>query len=262
MSCQPEQVTAWVDGQLEPTLRADLESHLALCPICAEQAAAERRLRETLRALPALEPPPHLEGRVRDSLRKARPRPWRVLLPLAAVLLLGLGWIRGNAFLVSWELSLDHKHCFSMKRLPAQVWGQDPQQVRAWFTSQGVDLPLIPESANGLVLVGGRFCPLVDRKVAHLYYGNKERNLSLYVVPGPLRFGREGMRQAAGRSVQLLHVGHSAVALVGEDHEDVSAFRKKFQTTVAEELEPSQGPSLTPSDRPVILFSFVHPVGL
>jgi anti-sigma factor RsiW len=261
VSCQPEQVTAYVDGELPPTLRADLEAHLAACPSCAAQAAGERRLRAALRNLPGIEPPQDLEGRVRESLHAARPRSWRVLLPLAAVLLLGLGWVRGSAFVVSWELALDHKHCFGMKRLPAQVWGQDPQQVRAWFTAQGVDLPLLPESANGLDLVGGRFCPLVDRKVAHLYYGNKDRNLSLYVVPGPLRFGREGMRQAGGRRIQLLHVGHSAIALVGEDHEDVSAFQKKFQTTVAA-VQERLAPSLTPPDRPVILFSFVHPVGL
>ena len=259
MSCRPEQVTAYVDGELEPTLLADMEAHVAECADCARQVADERRVRELVHRMPAVELPPGLEARVRGSVRAARPRPWRVLLPLAAVLVLGLGWFRGNPALVSWELALDHKHCFGKKQLPAQVWGQDPQQVRAWFTAQGVELPLLPESANGLDLVGGRLCPLADRRVAHLYYGNKERSLSLYVVPGPLRFGREGMRQAGGRMVQLLHVGHSAVALVADDHEDVSAFQKTFQTTVAA-LQRRLLPSLTPPERPAILF--VSPMGL
>lgn len=260
MSCRPEQVTAFVDGALDHTLRADLEAHLAGCPTCAEQAAEERLLREALRRLPGIEPPRELEARVRQSLHRARPRPWRVLLPMAAMLLLSLGWLRGSAFLVSWELALDHKHCFGMERLPAEVWGQDVDQVRAWFTAHGVGLPMVPESANGLDLVGGRFCPILDRKVAHLYYGNKERSLSLYVVPGPLRFGPEGARQAGGRMVQFLHVGGSAVALVGESHEDLSSFQKKFHTTTARALQKLFLPFLTPRARPVILV--VSPVGL
>ena len=260
MTCRPEHVTAFVDGALDATLQADLEAHLAGCPTCSEQAAGERRVRETLRRLPQIELPPELSGRVRQSLRGARSRHWRVLLPMAAMLLLGLGWLRGNAFVVSWELALDHGHCFGKERLPAQVWGQDPEQVRAWFAVRGTELPLVPESANGLDLVGGRFCPIADRKVAHLYYGNKERNLSLYVVPGPLRFGKEGVRQAGGRMVQFLHVGKSAVALVGEDREDLSSFQKTFHTTLARALGRRWAPLLTHPERPDILL--VSPVGL
>jgi anti-sigma factor (TIGR02949 family) len=260
MNCRPEQVTALVDGALDPTLRADLEAHVAGCPACAEQAAAERRVREALRKLPRVELPPELEVRVRRSLQRTRPRVWRVLLPMAAALLLSVLWLRGNAFVVSWELALDHGHCFGKQRLPAQVWGQDPERVRAWFTAQGTELPLLPESANGLDLVGGRFCPLADRKVAHLYYGNKERNLSLYVVPGPLRFGPEGVRQAGGRMIQFLHVGRTAVALVGEEREDLSEFQKKFHTTTARALQRLFLPFLTPPERPDILP--VSPVGL
>ena len=260
MSCRPEQVTALVDGALDPTLRADLEAHVAGCPTCTEQAAAERQLRETLRRLPPVELPPELESRVRRSLRRARPHPWRVLLPMAAVLLLSLVWLRGNAFVVSWELALDHGHCFGKERLPAQVWGQDPEQVRAWFLAQGTELPLLPESANGLDLVGGRFCPIADRKVAHLYYGNKERNLSLYVVPGPVRFGQEGVRRAGGRMIQFLRVGGTAVALVGEGRDDLREFQKRFQTTAVRALQRLFLPILTPRERPDILP--VSPVGL
>ena len=260
MSCQPEKVTAFVDGALDPTLRADLEAHMAGCPVCTEQAASERRIREALRRLPHVDLPPELEGRIRRSLKRASPRPWRVLLPMAAMLLLSLGWLRGNAFVVSWQLALDHGHCFGMERLPAQVWGQDPEQVRAWFTAQGTQMPLIPESAHGLDLVGGRYCPIADRKVAHLYYGNKERNLSLYVVPGPLRFEQEGVRRAGGRMIQFLHVSGTRVALVGEERDDLKEFQKRFHTTLAQVLRRRWLQFLTPRERPDILP--VSPVGL
>ena len=266
MSCQPEQVTAYVDGQLEPALRAELESHLATCEACSRQLTDERWLRGALRAVPSIDVPGGLEARVREGMRKSRPRRWRVLLPLAAVLVLGLVWGRGSALLLSWELSLDHGHCFGKKVLPAQVWGQDPQHVRAWFAAQGTELPVVPESANGLRLVGGRFCPLLDRKVAHLYYADEKRNLSLYVVPGPLRFEHGRLSNAAGRMVQLLRVGGRPVALVGEEQEDLSSFRKKFEVTVAFlrrglRLSPADpAGSLLLPDRPDILVRL--PVGL
>jgi anti-sigma factor RsiW len=264
MSCQPERVTAYVDGQLDPTARADIDAHLAGCDACTRQVSEERWLKETLRGAPRIELPEGIEARVRGTVRRARPRPWRVLLPLAASLVLGMLWIRGNPMLVSSELAWDHGHCFGKKVLPAQVWGQDGDQVRAWFTARGAAMPLLPESVNGLDLAGGRFCPLLDRKVAHVYYGNAERKLSLYQVPGPLRFDPGPQAHAGGHRVELLRVGGASIALVADEQEDVSAFRKAFQTTLAgvPEGPATMALSLTLRDRPAILFFFVHPVGL
>lgn len=84
MSWRPERVTAYLDGALDGTGRA--EAHLAeACPACRGQVAVERSLRRRLRSLP--EPPlPHgLERRLR-ALLSLEPEvgPW--VMALAAFL--------------------------------------------------------------------------------------------------------------------------------------------------------------------------------
>src|SRR5262249_27209023 len=153
-----------------------------------EQEAFERGLREKMRALQAPPLPPGLEERVSRRLRRRElPRVAR-WLPLAAAVVLALAWARGAAPFVAWQLTLDHRHCFGKARLPAQVWTSDAREISDWYHAHGTELPLVPSAAGGLELVGGRFCPLLDRKVAHLYYEGEKRRLSLYVVPGPARF--------------------------------------------------------------------------
>ena len=82
-------------------------------------------------------------------------------------------------------------------------------RLTAWFDAQGTELPLVPASAGGLDLVGGRYCRLLDRTVAHVYYGGGEQQLSLFVIPGPVRFDRSFVWTGAGTTVNLLRVAGS-----------------------------------------------------
>jgi anti-sigma factor RsiW len=235
MSCNPERVTAYVDGALDAAGCPELEAHLAACPECRAQAEEERALRARLRALPPPSPSPGLEARVRGSLRpRRRAASW--LLPLAAGLVALLAWARGATPFVAWELSRDHDHCFGGRRLPAKVWSSDPAYVAEWFQGQGTRVPVIPEAAGGLELVGARYCTLLDRRVAHLYYSNGEHHLSLFLVPGPVRdLSRE--RRPRGNVVRLLRVGGTTVGLVSEEENSVEAFRRALSTTLARNLD-------------------------
>jgi anti-sigma factor RsiW len=58
-----EALSAYVDDELAPAERAELETHLAGCPACREALAAERRLSSQLAALPAPVPPGDFEAR-------------------------------------------------------------------------------------------------------------------------------------------------------------------------------------------------------
>jgi len=235
MSCDPERVTAYVDGALDAARYPELEAHLAACPECRAQAEAERELRARLKALPPPTPSPELEARVRASLRR-RPRAATWLLPMAAGLVALLAWGRGATPFVAWQLSRDHDHCFGQRRLPAQLWSGNPARVAEWFESRGTSVPVIPEAAGGLELVGGRYCPLLDRRVAHLYYSNGDHHLSLFLVPGPVRdVSRE--TRPRGNFVRLLRVGGTTVGLVSEEEEYVEAFRRALSTTVAWDLD-------------------------
>ena len=231
-SCEPEKVTGYVDEALGPAARAEVEAHLASCPDCRRQVDEERDLRGRLRALPSPEPRPAFEPQLRAALL-AGPRRRFWALPLAASLVvLGL-WARGAAPFVAYELGRDHAKCFGLARLPAKVWSDDPQVIAAWFEGQGTDLPLVPEAAGGLGLVGARYCPLFDRFAAHLYYAEGERRASLFVLRGPARFRDAYEARVAGRTVLLFRSAGATLAAVSERAEDAEALRRRFTTTIA-----------------------------
>jgi anti-sigma factor RsiW len=232
VTCRPELVTGYLDGALDDALRADVEAHLAECPRCGEQMEFERRARGLLRALPRPEPRAGFEHELRRRLRAQRPGRWRWALPLVAGLAVVL-WGRAAAPFVALELALDHAKCFSRGRLPAELWTPDPEHATSWFAQRGTALPHLPASAGGLSLVGARYCPLLDRRVAHLYYTSAGRHLSLFVLPGPLRGDLGSARRVVGRHVQLVTVAGQHVGIVGERHEDVAAFERSFHTTLA-----------------------------
>lgn len=241
MTCNPERITAYVDGALDAAHCPELEAHLAACADCTAQVEAERELRARLKALAAPVPAPELEARVRASLRPGR---WAAswLLPLAAGLVALLAWARGATPFVAWELSRDHDHCFGRRRLPAQVWTSDPARVSEWLAGQGTSVPVIPEAAGGLELVGVRYCGLLDRRVAHLYYSNGEHHLSLFLVPGPVRDLSREMRPR-GNFVRLMRVGGTTVGLVSEEEDSVEAFKHALSSTVAWDLAAVDRPA-------------------
>jgi len=243
VSCVPEQVTGYVDDVLDPALRAEVEAHLASCTGCREQVAFERKLRAGLRALPAPELRPGFEVRMLRSLAAERGRRHAWLLPVAAVLTLFVLWARGAAPFVAWELSSDHAHCFAKDRLPAKVWSNDPLEIAAWFEAQGTRIPPVPSGVAELGLVGARYCPLLDRVAAHLYYAGEERRLSVFVLSGPLRFSEGWTARSRGNHVRFLRSAEMTVALVSDKEEDVEAFRSAFRTTVAR-----LGPGLAAAD--------------
>jgi anti-sigma factor RsiW len=233
MSCEPEKVTGYVDDALDPLERSAIDAHLADCPECRKQIEEEQHLRAHLRALPGIEPRPAFEWDLRRQLA-GRPRRALWLLPLAASLAFLALWARGAAPFVAYELARDHARCFGHPALPAKVWSDDSAVITAWFERQGTALPLIPENVAGLELVGARYCPLLDRFAAHLYYTSGDRHASLFVLKGPARFQDAFEGRVGAETVFLFRSAGTTVGIVAERSEDAEAFRRKFTTTVAD----------------------------
>jgi anti-sigma factor RsiW len=236
LSCDPERVTGFVDGELDAASAADVAAHLETCPGCREQAEAERALRSRLRGL---EPPPlpdGLEARVRSAARSRRFAPATLVrwaLPVAATLVLG-AWVRGHAPFVAWEIARDHQHCFSIQPLPARVWSDEPGRVAGWFEEQGTHLPRVPERVGELTLVGARFCPLPDLSSApHVYYASATGRVSVFVVPHGVRFTARFSARTRGSAVRLLRLEGETVGLVGESESQVAAFESELLPVIA-----------------------------
>ena len=239
MSCEPERVSGFVDGELDAAGMATLAAHVESCPACREQAAAERGLRARLRALPPPELPAELEGRVRAGARRGeRPGAGRWALPLAAALLLGF-WMRGYAPFVAWELVRDHRHCFSKTPLPAQVASGEAQVVSAWFESRGTRLPALPQGAGRARLAGGRYCALPSGALsAHLYYVSPGGGVSVFLVPHRVRVDGRFAGEVRGAAVRLVRVDGDVVGIVGEDDREVGAMERALRPAVAARLAP------------------------
>jgi hypothetical protein len=247
LSCDPVRVTGYVDEALDEATRGEVEAHVSSCETCRAQADFERELRGRLRELETPGLPAGMESRLQFRLRRARRRPLRWLLPVAATVAL-LVWVRGAAPFVAWELSRDHDHCFSMATLPAKVWSESGREVMAYFEERGTRLPLVPDAVRGLRLRGACTCRLPSgTRTPHLYYVSEDHKLSLFVVPKTVRFDTRYAAVSRGKAVRLLRVGGSVLGIVGEDEDDVEAFRRSFATSVARAAVLREAPAFSPT---------------
>lgn len=87
-----EELTALLDGALDPARRAEVESHLRSCPECGAERDRLAAALSALQTLPAPPPPsPAFEARFWARLAREGDRPrgalarlrWRVLAPVA-----------------------------------------------------------------------------------------------------------------------------------------------------------------------------------
>jgi anti-sigma factor RsiW len=98
-----DRLTAYLDGDLDPTLASAVRGHLRSCPACATVAAEHQQLRAALSTLPPVEPPPAMwagvlarlgDAEVADGRRSGLALWWQRwmprLVPVAGVAAAGL----------------------------------------------------------------------------------------------------------------------------------------------------------------------------
>jgi hypothetical protein len=156
-----------------------------------------------------------------------------------AALVAGVGlalwflWLRGLPGFVAWEVARDHQRCFGRRQLAARLWSEDPWEVRAWLESRGTPVQPLPKRAGSVEIVGVRYCPLLDRIAAHVYYGGEGSLVSVFVLSGPARVGTAWSGVSHGLQVRLIPSAGRIVAIVGESAPDVDAVARAFLSTVA-----------------------------
>ena len=103
---QPE-LSAYLDGELAPSRRAEIEAHVASCPHCQRELAGLRMLAAGVAALPRLQPAPRFLAEVRRKIALGHEpesiswagylfRPFWLKVPLeaAAVIVIGMFAVR------------------------------------------------------------------------------------------------------------------------------------------------------------------------
>src|SRR5262249_2996287 len=152
MTCQQatELHSSYVDGELEPRDRTEIEAHLAECASCRARVESTRRLKHAIARLAGSEEPP---GAVRariEALRFGRASDSSVLKPAwmagAALLLIAILAVvavknsQSPSERLAENLVSDHLR-WQAEVAPAQVASEDPERVKRFFEGR---IPFTP----------------------------------------------------------------------------------------------------------------------
>lgn len=221
---------AYVDDQLNPARRREVEAYLAENPDAATQVTDYLRLDEAIHALydPVLDKPlpPGMDKRL------ARHRLiTRVAAAVAWVMLGGLlGWFINNelptqpAPLLKTQLvqpaAFAHYVYTTEVQHPVEVTADQEQHLISWLSKRlhtAIRPPNLAES--GYELIGGRLLPSTDRMAAQFMYQNAQGNrVTLYIRRGAWDNQATAFRYARDKNVGIFYWidGPMGYALSGE----------------------------------------------
>lgn len=192
-----ELVESYLDGELDPSVQAEIEDHLSNCGACAERHARVRQLKLDIRAqAPYYDPPPGLERRVRAALAQAaqsEAKPgssgawqWFAIAAtflLACSLALNLALFRSHRDTLAQAVVSSHVRSLIGTHL-LDVPSSDRHTVKPWFNGKLDFSPDVKDFAGqGYPLVGGRIEYLEDRPVAALVYQRRLHVINVFVWP-------------------------------------------------------------------------------
>ena len=199
-----DKLMAYVDGQLDPRERAQVESWLAANPDAEAEASLMQRQADAIRTLYgpiAAEPVParlSVETLARAH-EKAKGHIWRNLVAAIVLVALGLGggwYLRGAASspniadrLIAQAVSA-HTVYVLENRHAVEVAGAESEHLSTWLSNRlQTNLAMPDLSAAGLTFLGGRLLPAPEvpggRAAQLMYEDAAGARLTLYVTPSP-----------------------------------------------------------------------------
>ncbi|MFZ0504557.1 MAG: anti-sigma factor [Chthoniobacterales bacterium] len=186
---------AYLDGELEPAKKAELEQHLAGCPACEQKLAHLRRFREFFDAnAPHYPAPPELKAKVLARLEVARKsnlislvrQPW---LYAAALLIISicLAWLKffpnqNQDELIADQAVANYKRAALLERV-CDIVSPDPGVVKPWFVGKIDFSPPVVLPGLNFQMRGGRLDVINNRKVAAVTYKRDKDLVTVFVWP-------------------------------------------------------------------------------
>lgn len=252
MDCRVVQkhLSAYVDGELEPSRMLEVEQHLGACSDCELARSCITALRREVRArLVAPPAPAQLRARVTRALAaieiqdaSAPSHTWSIVLSVAASVLLVAGSLVGTdrkiesaGIVTPLDIVKDvvdrHKD-----ELPAEIATKEPQRATSWFRDKvGFRVRSVEFAEPKVHFTGARMSQVGAQQAAKLYYNVDESRLTLvmFKAPPPLtealsnsrgleRFGAHRVR-VGGRDVTYHTLQGYTVPML-QDHGIVYAF--------------------------------------
>jgi anti-sigma factor RsiW len=188
--------------RLSLELRGPLESHLADCPACRNEDAADRELSLALeKRLPRRRAPDALKRALHARWVDSSPRMWvssvartaaAMAIGAAIALLVAVAWrARAPDQTILAEAVNDHLRVLYSQR-PLEVESSDRHQVKPWFEGRLDFAPVMAfDGDEEFALQGGGIGYFVDRKAATFVFKRRLHVITLFVFPA------EGLRLPA-----------------------------------------------------------------
>lgn len=195
---------AFVDLELSATEAAAAAAHVAQCTACAAEVAALTAIGAAVRrALPALQAPDVLRGRIQQALAaepaaspdSQTPRSWKArwwTRAAAAVLLIAVGSVgtllvtpRRTGMADSESAALVDRHVRAlMAQHPIEVTSSERHTVKPWFAGRVDFSPPVPAlDSLGILLIGGRVDTVETAPAAVLAYRKRLHLVGVFVRP-------------------------------------------------------------------------------
>jgi anti-sigma factor RsiW len=253
MDCREAQplLSAFVDGELDLVRHVEVEQHIQLCPTCSPRVENLRAARVALRSgLPRFTAPAGLEQRIRESLRASpavapvaarelKPRKRRLFsqpLALAAswAVLLAVGYSVGSTHrqtqAVTDEIVGNHVRSLMASHL-ADVASTDQHTVKPWFAGKlDFSPPVVDLASFGFPLTGGRLDQIDGHPVAALVYSRRKHAINVFVWPADSSTSRPGEADKNGYHLERwTQAGFNFVAISEIPASDLKEFVRHLQ---------------------------------
>ena len=236
------ELTAYLDGELDPMGAVAFERRLAESPDLALRHRSLLNQRAGLRAtIRADRPSPALQARINRALggpRRERSRSW---LALAASFLVGVGLggaatlgalDRGGAPRISDYLLAGHIRSL-LAAQPIDVASSDRHTVKPWLAGKVSESPDVPDlSAEGFHLVGGRVDVVGREPVATTVYRRGQHLVSVTALDA-VAVPRDDMAVAGYRTREWSDGGLVYVAISDLPEADLDLFQRSFRASLS-----------------------------
>jgi anti-sigma factor (TIGR02949 family) len=170
------QLTPYVDGELGPDERVEIEAHLAGCTHCAHRADVERHNISLVRAL-VHEGSPAAPGRLRQTVfddihrEEAMARRVRILRLGAAAAGMALAVVVGNQQYRLHQLRLYEQDAAlrHARQFPLEIRQPQADAIEAWFGGK-LDHPVTVPRFPNATATGARLLQVRDKPAAYIRY--------------------------------------------------------------------------------------------
>jgi anti-sigma factor RsiW len=247
-------VTPYIDNELPQDEHARVDAHLRACPPCHSRVAAERAVRDLIRARAPLVCSERASNALRAAVdfacrttvggpmgeRSSAAIGKRSRLPalaLAATLVLAVGGVfvyEGtihSSRVLAVELTADHVKCFALNRL----FGTHAEAAAVESAMRaGFDWPLHIKAgfaAVGLELIGSRPCLSGEGRVAHIMCRHNGRPVSIFMLPQRAR--AEEVVEVMGHQARIWSAdGRTFVMIANEPRPEVQRMASAVQAAL------------------------------